>query len=65
MTMYFIVLVLPPLLNEKVLHWKNFMYQRYECKVGLKSPAHITIVPPFWMEEENEKMLLEDVDDLL
>ena len=64
MTMYFVALVLPPLLNEKVLYWKNFMYQRYECKVGLKSPAHITIVPPFWMEEENEKMLLTDVDEL-
>ena len=64
MTMYFIALVLPPLLNEKVLYWKSFMYQRYECKVGLKSPAHITIVPPYWMEEENEKMLLADVDNL-
>ena len=62
--MYFIALVLPPLLNEKILNWKNFMYQRYECKVGLKSPAHITIVPPFWMEEEKENILLADVNDL-
>ncbi len=64
MTMYFIALVLPPSLNEKVLHWKNFMHQRHQCKIGLKSPAHITLVPPFWMEEEQEKLLLPDVDGL-
>jgi 2'-5' RNA ligase len=61
MTMYFIALVLPPDLNEMVLHWKNFMHQRYQCKVGLKSPAHITLVPPFWMEEEKEEALLQDI----
>ena len=64
MTMYFIALVLPKSLDEKVLYWKNYMYQHYGCRVGLKSPAHITIVPPFWMQEENEKMLLADIDDL-
>ena len=64
MTMYFIGLVLPSSLNEKILRWKNFMHERYQCKVGLKSPAHITLVPPFWMEEEKETALLHDVTRL-
>lgn len=64
MTMYFIALVLPSSLNEKVLHWKNFMHERYQCKVGLKSPAHITLVPPFWMEEEKETQLFNAVASL-
>src|SRR6188768_1812026 len=64
MTMYFIGLVLPSPLNEKILRWKNFMHERYQCKVGLKSPAHITLVPPFWMEEEKEIALLDDVTRL-
>ena len=62
MTMYFIALVLPEELNKKVLHWKNFMRERYDCKVGLRSPAHITFVPPFWMEEERETFLLNYID---
>ena len=62
--MYFIALVLPGELNEKVLHWKNFMHDRYDCKVGLKSPAHITLIPPFWMEESSETLLLADIDAL-
>jgi 2'-5' RNA ligase len=62
--MYFIALVLPSALNEKLLHWKNFMLQRYDCKVGLKSPAHITLIPPFWMEENREAELFHDVAQL-
>ena len=64
MTMYFIALVLPSALNQKVLHLKNFMHERYDCKVGLKSPAHITLIPPFWMEEDREVELFYDVGQL-
>jgi 2'-5' RNA ligase len=64
MKMYFIAIVLPGELNKKVLRWKNLMHENYGCKVGLKSPAHITFIPPFWMDQENEKQLLEDVDTI-
>src|SRR5215204_1954875 len=64
MTMYFVALVLPAPLNERVLYWKKLMHQQYQCKVGLKSPAHITLVPPFWMNEEKEAELLNAVDSL-
>jgi 2'-5' RNA ligase len=60
--MYFIAIVLPQHLNEKILKYKNMMLEKYNCKVGLKSPAHITLIPPFWMEEEKEKQLLTDID---
>ena len=40
------------------------MRQQYHCTVGLKSPAHITLVPPFWMEEEREIELLQQVDTI-
>lgn len=64
MQMYFIAIVLPAFLNEKVLKYKNMMLEKYNCKVGLKSPAHITLVPPFWMEEEKEGSLTADLDKL-
>ena len=60
-SMYFIAIVLPEELNERILVDKKMMEEKFGCKVGLKSPAHITIVPPFWMEEEKEQRLLEDV----
>jgi 2'-5' RNA ligase len=64
MQMYFIALVLPPHLNEKVLKYKQIMLDKYNCKVGLKSPAHITLVPPFWIEDEKEQQLISDVNSL-
>lgn len=64
MNMYFIAVVLPQELNEKVLHWKKYMQEQYQCKVALKSPAHITIIPPFWLEANMEEALLSDVDIL-
>jgi 2'-5' RNA ligase len=62
--MYFIAIVLPQPLNEKVLKYKNMMLEKYNCKVGLKSPAHITLVPPLWMEDEKEQQLISDIENL-
>ena len=64
MRMYFIAIVLPGELNKKVLRWKNFMHEKFGCKVGLKSPAHITLIPPFWMHEDREQRLTADIDDI-
>lgn len=52
--MYFVALVLPEELDEKILVCKRWMHEKYGCKVGLKSPAHITLISPFWMPEEME-----------
>lgn len=48
--MYFIALVAPAEINRAVLGWKEYMRERYGCVVGLRSPAHVTLVPPFWMD---------------
>jgi 2'-5' RNA ligase len=60
--MYFVALVAPDDINQQVLKWKNFFKEHYQCTVALKSPAHITLIPPFWMEEELEKDLIDSID---
>ncbi len=62
--LYFTALVLPPELNQKVLHWKQYLFEKYGCKVGLKSPAHITILPPFWMAATLENDLIMATDEI-
>jgi 2'-5' RNA ligase len=62
--MYFIAIVLPGELNKKMLKWKNFMHEKFGCKVGLSSPAHITLIPPFWMHEEKEQELIADTNSI-
>src|SRR6476659_2370859 len=59
--MYFLAILTPCEVNKKVLEWKYYMREHFGCVVAMKSPAHITLIPPFWMNEELEKTLSEDV----
>jgi len=63
MNMYFIALVAPEEINQQVLKWKNFFKEHYRCIVALKSPAHITLIPPFWMNDELEDDLINSINE--
>jgi 2'-5' RNA ligase len=55
--MYFIALVLPEKINDDILKWKLFMKEHFNCVAALRSPTHITLVPPFWMNDDRENKL--------
>jgi len=61
MNMYFIAIVAPEMINHQVLKWKTFFKEHYECTIALKSPAHITIIPPFWMNEKLENDVINSI----
>ena len=61
MNMYFVALVAPQEINIHVLKWKNFFKEHFGCTVALKSPAHITLIPPFWMKDELEADLINSI----
>jgi 2'-5' RNA ligase len=50
--MYFLAILTPQEVNAKVLEWKYYMREHFGCVVAMRSPAHITLIPPFWMNEE-------------
>lgn len=58
-SMYYVAVVCPQEINEKVLLYKNRMREQFACVVALKSPAHITLVPPFWLPLTEESSLIE------
>ncbi len=60
--MYYLAVVLPLALNDKILVLKQWIKERWGCTVALKSPAHITLVPPFWMAVEKESALRCDME---
>jgi 2'-5' RNA ligase len=62
--MYYLAIVLPEDLNKEVLNYKQYMLDKYNCKVGLKSPAHLTIIPPYWMARDKEQVMLSELDIL-
>ena len=55
--MYFIAIVCPQELDKKILQFKYWMKEQFGSVVALKSPAHITFIQPFWMEEDKEEEL--------
>lgn len=57
--LFFIALVAPNDVNRQVKEWKLYMRDRFQCKVALKSPAHITLIPPFQMPEGDEPAMIE------
>lgn len=56
-SMYYVAVLCPPEIDKQILEYKRWMKERFGCVVALKSPAHITLIPPFWLEEEKEAML--------
>ncbi|TCJ14574.1 2'-5' RNA ligase family protein [Flaviaesturariibacter flavus] len=62
MHIYYAALVLPPELDARILPMKQWMREQHGCKVGLKSPAHITLLPPFWMNPSLEEDLRTDMN---
>jgi len=63
MNMYFIALVAPAEIDRQVLKWKNYFKEHFQCVVALKSPAHITLIPPFWMKDELEDDLISSIEE--
>jgi len=63
MPLYFIAIVAPDEVNRQVLDWKNYMLSQFNCKKALRSPAHITLIPPFYMQSALEKTLAIALDE--
>lgn len=62
MSLYFIAVTAPEPVNEQVLGFKNYMLETYGCRVALKSPAHITLVPPFTLADQERARLERTLD---
>ncbi len=61
--MYFIALAAPENINQQVLKWKLWMKENHRCEAALRSPAHITLIPPFWMNPEQESELIHSLTE--
>lgn len=59
--MYFLALICPPEVDKQVEQHKHWMKDHFGCLVALKSPAHITLIPPFWLAETREMELINTV----
>ena len=62
--MYYVAVVCPKEIDEKVFQLKEWMRKQFGCMVALKSPGHITLIPPFWMDESREDELIKTLQEI-
>ncbi len=56
-SLFYIAVTCPPDIDEKIEGMKDYMEREYRCRAARKSPAHLTIVPPFRAEDDLEAQL--------
>ena len=56
-SLFYISIVCPEAIEAKIKGFKEYMDKTYGCRAALKSPAHLTIVPPFRAEDETAPLL--------
>ncbi len=57
--LYFIAIICPEPYQTEITAIKNYFFDKYNCTVALKSPAHITLIPPFTLKQTTEDNLLQ------
>jgi 2'-5' RNA ligase len=60
-SLYFIAILAPPDIAERVTAIKNEIAERFESRHALKLPPHITLQPPFLMNIERLESLKGDL----
>lgn len=58
---YFIAIVIPQPLFDKIEAVKILLLKSHQLKCALRSPSHITLHRPFEWKEEKEKILIESL----
>ena len=48
--LYFLAVVPPEPIKTEIQYLREEFSRRYKCKHALKSPPHITLIPPFWKD---------------
>lgn len=60
--LYYIAAVCSDDVNAEIKVFKDFMQKNFGCRAAQKSPAHLTVVPPFKTEELRETQMKKFVD---
>ena len=62
-SLYFIAVVPAEKIKRQVTNLKNVLAEQFHSRHGLKSPPHITLIPPFNLTRELEKRLSTKLSD--
>jgi 2'-5' RNA ligase len=61
-SMYYVTILCPLEIDEQIDAYKNMMLTQFNCEVAAKSPAHITLINPFFLSDGKYKDLVEKLE---
>src|SRR5438128_127803 len=61
MPLTLLAIVAPAEIDAEVKQWKKYMQEEFGCEVALKSPAHITLIPPFNISKHKSTLLEQEL----
>lgn len=50
--LHFVAILPPDEILEEIKHFKEMAWEKFQSRRSLNSPAHITIIPPFMLEDQ-------------
>jgi 2'-5' RNA ligase len=61
--MYYFAILAPEEIDKEVMKWKKIFKERFNCTKALNSPAHITLIAPFWMHTDLETEIFDSLKE--
>ena len=61
--LYFIGIIPPEFIRSEITGIKKYIEAKYGARHALKSPPHITLIPPFRWPQSGENQLIQGLDD--
>jgi 2'-5' RNA ligase len=62
--LFFAAIIPPKEIRKEILQLKLEIKERFNAAHALKLPAHITIVPPFWLKNDQEHDLVKKLETI-
>ena len=62
--LYFIGITPDNSASQQLKSYQLALFEKYDCKHALKSPPHLTLVPPFALAAEQEPSLILDLETM-
>lgn len=63
--LYFAAILPPAQISEKIYNLKLEFKERFSASHALKLPAHLTLIPPAWLKNEEEKTFVNALETVI
>lgn len=64
-SLYFLAITPDDIISEKITEIKKHVSEIYHSSAALRLPPHITLYPPFKLDDRNENLIINSINDFV